>query len=106
MAALPPRAPSAVRSGRAQGRSGVLTGTIGARRAWTGFDDFNVVDALEIDRGDAEIAVAELALNDDQRHAFMGHLDRVGVTQSMGREPSAHAGGRRRAPQLGALGGG
>jgi hypothetical protein len=34
------------------------------------FDDFGVVDALQVDRGDAEVAVSELALDDDQRHAF------------------------------------
>jgi hypothetical protein len=27
-------------------------------------DDFGVVDAPQVDRGDAEVAVAELALND------------------------------------------
>jgi hypothetical protein len=43
------------------------------------FDDLGVVDALQIDRGDAEVAVPELALDDDQRHAFAGHLDRVGI---------------------------
>jgi hypothetical protein len=30
-------------------------------------DDLGVVDALEVDRGDAEVAVAELALDDDER---------------------------------------
>jgi hypothetical protein len=39
------------------------------------FDDFGVVNALQVDRGDAEVAVAELALDDDQRHAFTGHFD-------------------------------
>jgi hypothetical protein len=50
-----------------------------------GFDDFGVVDALWMDRGDAEVAVAELALDDDQRHAFAEHLDRVCVAQLRGR---------------------
>src|SRR4051794_21797084 len=40
-----------------------------------GVDDLGVVDALEVDRGDAEVAVAELALDDDERHAFVSHLD-------------------------------
>jgi hypothetical protein len=45
-----------------------------------------------LDRGDPEVAaVAELALDDDQRHAFAGHLDRVCVPQLVG-EASAHAG--------------
>jgi hypothetical protein len=35
-----------------------------------GIDDLGVVDALEVDRGDAGVAVAELALNDDQWDAF------------------------------------
>jgi hypothetical protein len=30
-----------------------------------GLDDFGVVDALQVDRRDAEVAVAELALDDD-----------------------------------------
>jgi hypothetical protein len=32
-------------------------------------DDLGVVDALEVDRGDAEVGVADLALDDDQRAA-------------------------------------
>jgi hypothetical protein len=37
-------------------------------------DDLGVVDALEVDAGDAEVAVAELALDDDQRNAFARQL--------------------------------
>jgi hypothetical protein len=33
-----------------------------------GLDDLGVVDALKVHRRDAEIAVAQLALYDDQRH--------------------------------------
>src|SRR5215216_6680995 len=44
-----------------------------------GVDDLGVVNALEVDRGDAEVGVAELAFDDDQRHALAGHLDGVGV---------------------------
>jgi hypothetical protein len=40
-----------------------------------GFDDLARVDALEIDRGHAEIAVAELALDDAERDAFAGEFD-------------------------------
>ena len=36
--------------------------------------------------------MSELSLDDDQRHALMRHLDRVRVTELMGREPAAHAG--------------
>ena len=34
-----------------------------------GIDDLRVVDALQVDRRDAQIAVPELALDDDERHA-------------------------------------
>jgi hypothetical protein len=66
------------------------------------FDYFGVVDALQIDRGDAEVAVSELALDDDQWHALAGHLDRVCVTQLVRSEASANAGSRRGAPELSA----
>jgi len=42
------------------------------------FDDLGVVDAL-VDRGDAEVAVAELALDDDERHALVGHSPAAGA---------------------------
>src|SRR5215216_2502432 len=51
-----------------------------------GVDDLGVVDAFEVDRGDTEVGVAELALDDDQRHALAGHLDRVRVAQLVRRE--------------------
>jgi hypothetical protein len=44
-----------------------------------GVDDLGAVDALQVDRGDAEVGVSELALDDDQRDALAGHLDGVGV---------------------------
>src|SRR5687767_8747286 len=71
-----------------------------------GVDDLGVVDALEVDRGDAEVGVAELALDDDQRHALAGHLDGVGVAELMWREASPHAGLAGDASQLRAGGGG
>jgi hypothetical protein len=52
-----------------------------------GVDDLRAVDALQIDRGDPEVGVPELALDDDKRHALERPLDSVGATQSMGREP-------------------
>src|SRR5215212_8730553 len=58
-----------------------------------GVDDLGVVDALQIDRGDAEVGVAELALDDDQRHALAGHLDGVRVAQLVRREAPPHPGG-------------
>jgi hypothetical protein len=51
-----------------------------------GLDDFRVVDALQVDRRDAEVGVAELALDDDQRDAFARQLDGMGVPQLVGRE--------------------
>src|SRR3954449_11767089 len=54
-------------------------------------DDFAAVDALQVDGGDAEVAVSELALDDDERDAFAGHLDGVGVTELVRREPASHA---------------
>jgi hypothetical protein len=64
-----------VRQGRSRG---------GDRHHWgatrvDGLDDLGVVDALQIDRGDPEVAVPELALDDDERDAFAGHLNRVCV---------------------------
>jgi len=35
-----------------------------------GVDDLGVVDALEVDRRDAQVAVTKLALDHDQRDAF------------------------------------
>jgi hypothetical protein len=46
-----------------------------------GVDDLGAVDALEVDRGDAEAGVSELALDDDQRDTFARHLDGVGVAE-------------------------
>jgi len=36
--------------------------------------------------------LAELALDDDQRHALARHLDRVGMAQLVSREAPSHAG--------------
>jgi hypothetical protein len=57
-----------------------------------GLDDPGVVDALQGDGGDAEVAFAELALDDDQRHAFARPFDGVGVPKLVWREAPAHAG--------------
>ena len=64
-------------------------------------DDLAAVDALQVDAGDAEVAVSELALDDNQRHALAGHLDGVGVTELMWREPAPHSCRGGGAPQLG-----
>jgi hypothetical protein len=65
-----------------------------------GVDDLGVVDALEIDRRDAEVGVAELALNDEQRHALARHLKGVGMPQLVRRKPPPHTGPARRMPQV------
>jgi hypothetical protein len=56
-----------------------------------GFDDLAVVDALQVDRRDAEVAVAELALDDDQRHAFASELDGMRVPELVRREAPTDA---------------
>jgi hypothetical protein len=42
-----------------------------------GVDDFGGDDALQIDRGHSEIAVAELPLDDVDRNALAGEFDRM-----------------------------
>src|SRR3954469_22481142 len=69
-------------------------------------DDLGVVDALEVDRGDAEVGVTELALDDDQRNALTRHLDGVRVAELVWGEASPHAGLAGDAAQLSAGGSG
>jgi hypothetical protein len=57
-----------------------------------GLDDLGVVDALEVNGRDAEVAVAELALDDDQWPAFAGEFDGMGVSELVGREAPPDAG--------------
>jgi hypothetical protein len=45
-----------------------------------------------VNRGDPEVRVTELALDDVEWHAFAGHLDRVGVSQLVWCEGSPDAG--------------
>src|SRR3954447_10620288 len=66
-----------------------------------GVDDLGAVDALQVVRGDPEVGVAELALDDDQRDTFTGHLDGMCVAKLMWREPTAHACSSRGLTQLG-----
>jgi len=65
-----------------------------------GVDDLGAVDALEVDRGDAEVGVSELALDDDQRDALARHLDRVRVAELVRREAPPDASTRRGVAQL------
>src|SRR5205807_7876152 len=64
-------------------------------RRWSfvnGLDDLGVVDAAQVGRGDPEVGVAELALDDDEWHAFAGHLNGVGVPELVRCEPPAYTG--------------
>ena len=61
-----------------------------------GVDDLGAVDSLEVNARDTEVGVPELALNDDEWDAFVGHLDRMRVPQLMRREPPPHSGRCRR----------
>jgi hypothetical protein len=70
-----------------------------------GLDDLVRVDAPQIDRRHAEVAVTELALNDVERHALAGEFDRVRVTQLVRRKPALNSGARCEPPELGADGG-
>jgi hypothetical protein len=65
------------------------------RRRWPfvhDVDDLGVIDPAEVDRSDREVGVAELTLDDEQRHAFARHLRGVSVSQLVGREPASHSG--------------
>ena len=66
-----------------------------------GLDDLAAVDALQVNGRDAEVALAELALDDDQRYAFARHFDGVGVPELVGRKAAPHSGRGSGAPQLG-----
>jgi hypothetical protein len=59
----------------------VLTGIIRWAAGMDGLDDLGVVDALQVYGCDAEVAVAELALDDDQRHALAREFDGMGVPE-------------------------
>ena len=69
-------------------RSPAVAGIMGGRRV-NGVDDLRVIDSLEVDRGDPEVRVPLLALDDDERDAFVGHLDGVRVPELMWRDPAS-----------------
>jgi hypothetical protein len=87
-----------------QGRSDVLTGINRCAAGVNRVDDLGDVDSLELDACDAEVAVAELALDDDQRDAFARQLDGVGVTELMRCEAPPQAGRDRGPAQVRARG--
>jgi hypothetical protein len=68
-------------------------------------DDLGVVDALQVDRRDAEVAVAELALDDDQRHALARELDGMRVPELVWRETPPDTGFESGSAQIGSRGG-
>jgi hypothetical protein len=65
-----------------------------------GADDLAAVDALEVDARDTEVGVPELALDHDQRHAVVRHLNRMSVPELVWREPAPYPGFNGRAMQL------
>jgi hypothetical protein len=68
-------------------------------------DDLGIVDALQVDRRDAEVAVAELALDDDQRDALVRELDGMRMPELVWRETSPDTGFERGPAQIGSRGG-
>jgi len=52
---------------------------IGVGRMWTVAMISSGIDALEGDRGRADVGVPELRLDEVQRHAFAGELERMRV---------------------------
>src|SRR5215207_1722681 len=76
----------------ASGRERAIDGDHRRAAGVQGVDDLGVVDALQIDRGDPEVGVSELALDDDQRDAFAGHLDGMRVAELVRREAPTHPG--------------
>jgi hypothetical protein len=63
------------------------------RRAFVdGVNDLSVVDPAEVHRGDREVGMPELPLDDEQRHSFARHLDRVSVSELMRREAASYSG--------------
>jgi len=63
-------------------------------------NDLCVVDSQQIGRGDPQVGMSELSLDDEQRHAFSGHLDRVSVSELVRSETAAHPGEGRGVVQL------
>src|SRR5438270_4202955 len=57
-----------------------------------GADDRAAFDALQVDARDPEVGVAELALDHDQRHPFVRHLNCLSMSQLMRREPPSDTG--------------
>ena len=82
-----------------------LADIIGRPAHVDGGDDLLGVDALEVDRGRAEVGVAELALDDVQRHALSGELKGMRVAQLVRRQAPPHAGASGEPAELASHGG-
>jgi hypothetical protein len=65
-----------------------------------GADDLAAVDALQINAGDAEVRVSQLALDHDQGNSLVSHLDSVSMSKLVRREATANAGAGGRMVQL------
>src|SRR4051812_43338896 len=65
-----------------------------------GVDDLVAVDAPQVDRGDAQVGMPELALDKGQRNALAGRFDGVGLAELVRCEAPLDAGERRRVAQL------
>jgi hypothetical protein len=63
-------------------------------------DDLAAVDPLQVDRGDPEVGMPELALDHIQWDALSCHFNGVGVAQLVRREAAADTGPARQAPEL------
>ncbi len=59
-----------------------------------GVDDLRAIDPLQVDRGDTEVRVPELALDHDQRDALVRHLDRMSVAELVRGEAATDTGER------------
>ena len=59
-----------------------------------------VVDALRVDRRDAEIGVTELTLDDVERNSFARHLNGMRVAELIRRKAAPDAGLGGQAPKL------
>jgi hypothetical protein len=88
-----------------ESRSPALADIIGARRVRTAVMISSGVDPLQVDRGRAEIGVPELALDDVERYALTGELERMRVAQLVRRKPAPDADAGCEPAELGADGG-
>jgi hypothetical protein len=55
-------------------------------------DDLVIVDPLKVGRRHTEVRVAKLPLNEVDRNPLARHLDSMGMTELVRREPASHPG--------------